>query len=122
MAKDRTEYLHEYNKKKWAENKEQDSERHGKWRRSNTERRNAYARIWHAKRVLADESKYRDETRRHRLKRKYGITPEDYDKMLLAQGGHCAATKLEKYAGYCVPSTITHLASLEMEKLACSAL
>jgi hypothetical protein len=90
LATDRTEYLREYNKKAWAENKEQDSKRHGEWRLANKERRNAYARKWHAQRVASDEKTYRNETRRSRLKRKYGITPEDYERMLLFQGSHCA--------------------------------
>lgn len=46
------------------------------------EKRNAAGRAWHARQSERDK-------RAARL-RKFGITPEDYDGMLAAQGGGCA--------------------------------
>ncbi|SRR5713101_426121 len=60
------------------------------WRAKNKEQRNSYARQWHAKTRAADEEAYKEKTRRYRLKRRYGISPVDYDSLLLKQGGHCA--------------------------------
>ena len=37
------------------------------------------------------DEKYRGAARRSSLKKRYGITPEEYDAMLLAQGGACAS-------------------------------
>lgn len=90
MSKDRSEYNREYNKRKWAENKEQDSARHAEWRKANREKRNAYARVWWAEAKAKDPDKYFQMGRRARLKRRYGISLEDYEQLLVKQGGHCA--------------------------------
>ncbi len=42
------------------------------------------------RRVYRKTPKVQAASRRNRLKRKYGMTPEDFDRMLLAQGGVCA--------------------------------
>lgn len=60
------------------------------WRVKNQERRNAYARSWRAEKRAADPVGASKAVRRIQLKRRYGITPEDYDRMLAAQGGRCA--------------------------------
>jgi len=39
-------------------------------------------------------------SRRHSLLKKYGITPEEYDAMLLEQGGICAICKSDKPWGF----------------------
>jgi Recombination endonuclease VII len=57
-----------------AENREMSSERARKWRAENSERERARQRANH-------------------LKRKYNLTPEQYDHMWREQGGLCAITK-----------------------------
>lgn len=48
--------------------------------------RAAYMRAWHRK----NPARTKANSRRARLKKKYGITPELYDDILRRQGGHCA--------------------------------
>ena len=43
--------------------------------------------------------------RRHHLKTTYGITPEEYDKILLRQGGSCAVCKGDR----CGPGKFFHV-------------
>jgi hypothetical protein len=48
-------------------------------------------KAWNAAaRDRADKNVKASENRRNHLRRQYGITPEDYDEMLAAQGGVCA--------------------------------
>lgn len=60
------------------------------WRVDNKEKRNEYARKWHAEQRASDPVGHAKKVRKAALKRKYKITPEDYENMLAAQGGHCA--------------------------------
>jgi hypothetical protein len=55
-----------------------------RWQQDNADRLNAYRR----RRRLEPQVKLRE--RAGHLKRKYGMTLEDYDRMLEAQGGGCA--------------------------------
>lgn len=58
------------------------TERNRKWRKDNPEKVRARHHKYHIDNI--------DKWRKHRLQSKYGITPEDYDKMLEAQRGVCA--------------------------------
>jgi len=60
------------------------------WSSNNKDKRNAYMRDWWVKAKAAQPEKYFELGRRARLKRRYGITPEDYDMLLLKQDGHWA--------------------------------
>jgi hypothetical protein len=69
--------------RRYRANPEKDKERVRRWQQANPEK---YAE----QRRRARESGRKAATdRRSHLKRKYGITPEDYDRMLEAQGGVC---------------------------------
>lgn len=71
----------------WHErNAERRSETLRQWRIANADRRREQQRVWRA----ANPEAYRTIKRRAVLKAAYGITPEDYDLMLRAQGGVCA--------------------------------
>lgn len=76
-----------------------EAKRNKEWHASNRERHIAAVNEWraaHRAEYLAYQSNYNaDEDRKRRdraghLKRKYGMTIEDYDGMLEAQGGGCA--------------------------------
>lgn len=53
-------------------------------------RRNTSAKEWYAKNKKDDPEFYKEKQRIYSYKRKYGITIEDYDRMLIEQNGHCA--------------------------------
>jgi hypothetical protein len=59
-------------------------ERARKWLEDNPERKRAYNRAY------AEAGKKGASDRRSHLKRHFGITPEDYNRMLAEQGGGCA--------------------------------
>ena len=50
----------------------------------------AWIRVWHKRKREANEELYKNETRAARLRRKYGMTHEDYERLLKEQNGHCA--------------------------------
>lgn len=60
------------------------------WVKANRERRNAYMRKWWAAAKEKHPEKYFEMARRSRLKRLYGISLEDYDRLLTKQSGRCA--------------------------------
>lgn len=66
------------------ENPEPARERARQWQRANPERHAENQRDWResGRKAAADRKSY--------LRRKYGITPDDYDRMLAEQGGVCA--------------------------------
>ena len=47
----------------------------------------------------SDPEKQKNAARRMKYKREYGITIEDYDEMLEAQGGRCAICRTDKPGG-----------------------
>lgn len=56
------------------------------WDAKNKDRR----KEWRAKWKAENPEKLKFSNRKAQLKRKYGISIEDYERMLLAQNGHCA--------------------------------
>lgn len=61
------------------------------WRAANPERVNATRRAWHHANP--------DSVKRTRLKMAYGITPEQYDEMLVAQEHRCAVCRTDTPTG-----------------------
>jgi hypothetical protein len=56
------------------------------WELANRE----YARAQRRELYQRNKGRLREAHRRNRLRNKFGITPEDYDRMLASQGGGCA--------------------------------
>lgn len=76
-------------------------ERSRKYQKAHPRKIKAINRKWHnahpevrraagLKHCREHPEKVREAQHKHRLKRKYGLTPEDYDRMLEVQGGVCA--------------------------------
>jgi hypothetical protein len=79
------------NSRKWhANHRDEENAKSRAWQKENREKRAAYMRKWQADSRASDPEEYSRRVRRTVLKRRYGITPEDYEAMLLAQCGHCA--------------------------------
>jgi hypothetical protein len=71
------------------------------WRDANQERKRAYNAEWYQKnreKLLADPSRRRAQ-RAHHLRKNYGITIEQYEEMLEAQGGTCVCGATEPGGG-----------------------
>lgn len=78
-------------KREWAKTLEQREKRRlwqAAWREANREKYNAMAREYHRQRRTLPEYKARRD--RYYMQTKYGITPDDYDRMLEQQGWVCA--------------------------------
>lgn len=76
-------------KREWAKTPEQREKRRlyqAKWREQNREKHNAWSREWARK----NPERHAANQRRAHLKSKFGITPTDYDRMLVEQSGGCA--------------------------------
>lgn len=71
----------------WREaNKERLQVQARAWRQANKERQAATGKAWRA----ANRDQVADRRRARRLQRTYGLTPEAFDALLLAQGSACA--------------------------------
>ncbi len=82
-AKNR-EQLREYARQRYRNSpkrRQQVAEQNKRWATENPEKRRASVRKWQAKNARAAWALQLSQ---------YGITPEQYDSMLAAQGGHCA--------------------------------
>jgi hypothetical protein len=86
------------------ERKVKQKEWSAKWRANNKEKHKEHCAKWRAnnrEQDLANKAKYRAENkekiaegyRRHVLQKEYGLSKEDYDRMLEEQGGICAICK-----------------------------
>jgi hypothetical protein len=73
-----------YRKRRYAENREQEIERVGRWQRENAERLRAYRREYNKR------PERKAAMRELHLKRTFGMTQAEYDAMLERQGGVCA--------------------------------
>jgi hypothetical protein len=62
----------------------------------NPEHRRKREREYKARQKADDPVRYEQRTRRVYLKSAYGITPEEYDKILESQSGVCGICKLEQ--------------------------
>jgi hypothetical protein len=65
------------------------------WRAANPEKAKAIV----AKYQKADRERYLENNRRAKMRQVYGISIEEYDRMLAAQGGRCAICKTDKPNG-----------------------
>lgn len=68
------------------------AERTRAWRAANPERARANKQAWKQR----HPEKHAAHQRRSQLKRKYGISPEDYDRMVVEQDGRCLICGEEK--------------------------
>lgn len=72
--------------------REHATEYHRKWRAENGEAYKAYQRDYYQ----ANKEKLKERMRANALLRQYGLTVQDYDDLLEAQGGGCAVCGVEK--------------------------
>jgi hypothetical protein len=79
---DQKTYKKEYNKKYHAEHREEERIAKKEWDIKNKEKRAAYTKKW--------EDKNKDWRHNYYLKRKYDISQEQYNELLIKQRGRCA--------------------------------
>lgn len=79
-------YYNSKSRENYQKDKDHVLEKHRQWRKSNPERRRELAKNWYEK----NEDKAKLSSRRRHLKNRYGITPEEYEKLLKSQEGLCA--------------------------------
>lgn len=76
-------------KREYARTEEQREKRRlymQKWREANREKHNSYARAW----ARENPQRHKDNQRRAHLKKKYGITEDQFNELVLSQEGRCA--------------------------------
>jgi hypothetical protein len=82
--------------KKWqAANREKAKQLTREWRAANPEKNKASQIAWRRRQgakalSVRDKEAYRRYRRAHHINKKFGLSTEQYDAMLAAQGGHCA--------------------------------
>ena len=69
----------------YAANKEKEKAKNKAYRIANKEKVRAWGKAWHAE----NRGRILDYDRKRHLKRKYGLTLEDYERMFRAQDGRC---------------------------------
>lgn len=72
---------------KTPEQREKRRQYMAKWREANREKHNQYSRNRYTQRK--DDPEFKTQSRSYLLKMKYGITHDDYERMLAAQNGKC---------------------------------
>lgn len=95
----------EYRREYYTRNRETILAKNQEWRTKNKERHLARAREWHHENrdvILPKKREYSrrtKESRAHKLRqKKYGITPDDFTKLLERQAGLCAICRVSKAA------------------------
>jgi hypothetical protein len=79
-----------------AKNREKRTEYNRRWREANSEKSAGYSRAYadrHPDRLKETRVKHAPKARERRLKKLYGLTQEQYDAMVVDQGGCCAICK-----------------------------
>lgn len=102
-----------------------DREYQAKYRAANRQKLRELNRVWCAKnkeRVAARNKQRYQEKRSWVLLRKYGLTPEDYQRMLAAQGGACAICNATEPGGRYTMMHVDHChAGGQIRGLLCNA-
>jgi hypothetical protein len=75
---------------------EKDKIRHAKWAEENKEKLRAYHREYGKKWSTENKEKRKLIRRKHELKKRYGLTIEQFNQMVLAQNNCCALCKKQQ--------------------------